>query len=49
MLTFLLRRLMLAAPVLLGGAFVVRPTGELLPGDAGALVLGEPATPEAVA
>src|SRR5258705_10543999 len=49
MLTFLLRRLMLAVPVLLGVVFVVMLTVELIPGDPVALLLGEPATPEAVA
>ena len=49
MLTFLIRRLMLAVPVLLGVVFVVMLTVELIPGDAVALMLGEHATPEAVA
>ena len=49
MLTFLVRRLMLAVPVLLGVVFVVMLTVELIPGDAVALMLGEHATPEAVA
>ena len=49
MLTFLVRRLLLAVPVLLGVVFVVMLTVELIPGDAVALMLGEHATPEAVA
>ena len=49
MLTFLLRRLLLAVPVLLGVVFVVMLTVELIPGDAVALMLGEHATLEAVA
>src|SRR5262245_45073420 len=49
MMTFLLRRLLLAVPVLLGVIFVVMLTIELIPGDAVSLMLGEHATPEAVA
>src|SRR5262245_34918696 len=49
MLTFVLRRLLLAVPVLLGVVFVVMLTVELIPGDAVALMLGEHATKEAVA
>jgi len=49
MLAFLLRRLLLAVPVLLGVVFVVMLTVELIPGDAVALMLGEHATKEAVA
>ena len=49
MLTFLVRRLLLAVPVLLGVVFVVMLTVELIPGDAVALMLGEHATKEAVA
>jgi ABC-type dipeptide/oligopeptide/nickel transport system permease component len=49
MLTFVLRRLLLAVPVLLGVVFVIMLTIDLLPGDAVALMLGEHATPEAVA
>src|SRR4029453_7718247 len=48
-LTFVARRLLLAVPVLLGVVFVVMLTVELIPGDAVALMLGEHATPEAVA
>jgi peptide/nickel transport system permease protein len=44
-----LRRLLLAVPVLLGVVFLVMLTVELIPGDAVALMLGEHATPEAVA
>src|SRR6516162_9985549 len=46
---FILRRLLLAVPVLLGVLFVVMLTIELIPGDAVALMLGEHATKEAVA
>ena len=49
MLTFVLRRLLLAVPVLLGVIFVVMLTLELIPGDAVALMLGEHATRDAVA
>jgi peptide/nickel transport system permease protein len=48
-LTFVARRLLLAVPVLLGVVFVVMLTVELIPGDAVALMLGEHATPEALA
>jgi len=49
MLTFTLRRLLLAVPVLLGVVFVVMLTVDLLPGDAVTLMLGEHATKDAVA
>src|SRR5437879_8864476 len=49
MLTFVIRRLLLAVPVLLGVVFVVMLTVDLLPGDAVALMLGEHATKDAVA
>ena len=49
MQTFLIRRLLLAVPVLLGVVFVVMLTVELIPGDAVSLMLGEHATKEAVA
>ena len=49
MLTFVVRRLLLAVPVLLGVVFVVMLTVDLLPGDAVTLMLGEHATKEAVA
>ncbi len=49
MLTFIVRRLLLAVPVLLGVVFVVMLTVDLLPGDAVTLMLGEHATKEAVA
>jgi ABC-type dipeptide/oligopeptide/nickel transport system permease component len=49
MLTFIVRRLLLAVPVLLGVMFVVMLTVDLLPGDAVSLMLGEHATPQAVA
>ncbi len=49
MLLFVLRRLILAVPVVLGVIFVVMLTIELIPGDPVTLMLGEHATPEAVA
>ncbi len=49
MLTFIVRRLLLAVPVLLGVVFVVMLTVDLLPGDAVSLMLGEHATKDAVA
>ena len=49
MLTFVVRRLLLAVPVLLGVVFVVMLTIDLLPGDAVTLMLGEHATQDAVA
>ncbi len=49
MLFFILRRLILAVPVVLGVTFVVMLTIELIPGDPVTLMLGEHATPEAVA
>jgi ABC-type dipeptide/oligopeptide/nickel transport system permease component len=48
-LSFFLRRLLLAVPVLLGVIFAVMLTIELIPGDAVQLMLGEHATKEAVA
>ena len=48
-LTFVVRRLLLAVPVLLGVVFVVMLTIDLLPGDAVTLMLGEHATKDAVA
>jgi len=48
-LTFVIRRLLLAVPVLLGVVFVVMLTVQLIPGDAVQLMLGEHATQEAVA
>ena len=47
-LTFALRRLLLAVPVLLGVVFIVMLTLELVPGDAVAMMLGEHATKETV-
>jgi peptide/nickel transport system permease protein/oligopeptide transport system permease protein len=47
-LSFVVRRVLLAVPVLLGVVFVVMLTVELIPGDAVALMLGEHATKEAV-
>jgi peptide/nickel transport system permease protein len=49
MLTFVLRRLVLAVPVLLGVIFAVMLTIELVPGDPVALMLGEHASRDAVA
>src|SRR2546426_12665808 len=49
MLTFVVRRLLLAVPVLLGVVFVVMLTIDLLPGDAVTLMLGEHTTKDAVA
>ena len=49
MLTFIVRRLLFALPVLLGVVFVVMLTIDLLPGDAVTLMLGEHATKDAVA
>ncbi len=49
MLTFVIRRLLLAVPVLLGVVFVVMLTIDYLPGDAVTLMLGEHATKDAVA
>src|SRR5206468_3333173 len=49
MLTFVVRRLLLAVPVLLGVVFVVMLTVDLLPGDAVTLMLGEHATKAGVA
>jgi peptide/nickel transport system permease protein len=49
MLTFVVRRLLLAVPVLLGVVFVVMLTIDLLPGDVVTLMLGEHATKDAVA
>src|SRR5215468_1055804 len=49
MLTFVIRRLLFAIPVLLGVVFVVMLTIDLLPGDAVTLMLGEHATKDAVA
>jgi ABC-type dipeptide/oligopeptide/nickel transport system permease component len=48
MLTFLVRRVMLAVPVLLGVVFVVMLTVELFQGDAFALMLASLATPVGV-
>jgi ABC-type dipeptide/oligopeptide/nickel transport system permease component len=49
LLTFIVRRLLLAVPVLLGVVFVVMLTIDLLPGDTVTLMLGEHATKDAVA
>ena len=49
MLIFVLRRLLLTIPVLLGVVFVVMLTLDLIPGDPVALMLGEAATKENVA
>jgi peptide/nickel transport system permease protein len=47
-LTFVVRRLLLAVPVLLGVLFVVMLTIDLIPGDPVALMLGDAATKEVV-
>jgi ABC-type dipeptide/oligopeptide/nickel transport system permease component len=49
MLTFIVRRLLLTIPVLLGVLFVVMLTLDLIPGDPVALMLGEAGTKETVA
>jgi peptide/nickel transport system permease protein len=49
MLTFLVRRLLLTVPVLLGVLFVVMLTMDLIPGDPVALMLGDAASKENVA
>jgi ABC-type dipeptide/oligopeptide/nickel transport system permease component len=49
MVIFILRRLLLTIPVLLGVLFVVMLTLDLIPGDPVALMLGEAATKETVA
>lgn len=49
MVTFVLRRLLLAIPVLLGVIFTVMLTIELIPGDPVELMLGQNASQEAVA
>jgi len=49
LLTFVLRRLLLAIPVLLGVIFAVMLTIELIPGDPVELMLGQNASQEAVA
>jgi peptide/nickel transport system permease protein/oligopeptide transport system permease protein len=49
MLTYLIRRILLAVPILLGVVAVVLLSMELIPGDPVALMLGEFATPESIA
>jgi ABC-type dipeptide/oligopeptide/nickel transport system permease component len=49
MLIFVLRRLLLTVPVLLGVLFVVMLTMDLIPGDPVALMLGDAATKETIA
>jgi peptide/nickel transport system permease protein len=49
MLAYLIRRLLLSIPVILGVTFAVMLTIEMIPGDPVALMLGEHATPDAVA
>jgi peptide/nickel transport system permease protein len=49
MLTYAIRRILLAVPILLGVVLVVLLSMELIPGDPVALMLGEFATPETIA
>ena len=49
MLIFVLRRLLLTVPVLLGVLFVVMLTMDLIPGDPVQLMLGDAASKENVA
>jgi peptide/nickel transport system permease protein/oligopeptide transport system permease protein len=49
MLTYVIRRVLLAIPILLGVVAVVLLSMELIPGDPVALMLGEFATPESIA
>lgn len=49
MLTYVIRRILLAVPILLGVVAVVLLSMELVPGDPVALMLGEFATPESIA
>lgn len=48
MLSYVVRRILLAIPILLGVVFVVLLSMEIVPGDPVALMLGEFATPELV-
>ena len=49
MLSYTIRRLLYIIPILLGVIFIVTLTLDLIPGDPAALILGEFATPEAIA
>ncbi len=49
MLSYLIRRLLLTVPLALGVVLIVTISFDLIPGDPAALILGEFATPEAVA
>ncbi|CAN5787722.1 ABC transporter permease [soil metagenome] len=49
MLNYLLRRILLTIPLALGVVFIVTISFDLIPGDPAALILGEFATPAAVA
>ena len=49
MLTYAIRRILLAIPILLGVVLIVLLSMELIPGDPVALMLGEFATPESIA
>lgn len=48
MLVYVIRRILMAVPILLGVVLVVLLTMEIVPGDPVALMLGEFATPEAI-
>jgi peptide/nickel transport system permease protein len=49
MFSYLIRRVLLTVPLALGVVFVVTVTFDLIPGDPAALILGEFATPQAIA
>lgn len=49
MLSYIIRRLLVTIPLLLGVAFIVIVSFDLIPGDPAALMLGEFATPKAIA
>jgi peptide/nickel transport system permease protein/oligopeptide transport system permease protein len=49
MFAYLIRRILISIPLALGVVFVVTVSFDLIPGDPAALILGEFATPEAIA